>query len=255
MESPSDSEVKEGNTLQIPCRAQGRPNVRIVWDRINYMNSNQPSSTVTEDMSKFLEQETHEELLAKAKIMSLRSKREKQIIHTETKDSNSANSSSLSPLLKKRRRRKRSIILMDDSEHLIPDLYIDENARDKRDQDHDFLLSEFKQIMRDENQEGYDATFKRRRRRRKRDIKEDTPATDEEEATSDGEDDEDEGDDMNGEIGVSEPIPTLIFSTPVPPQVLKRLEVSNNGELIIRNASAKDQVNNFNYELIMIYYE
>lgn len=268
IESPSDSEVKEGNTIQIPCRAQGRPNVRIVWDRINYINGNgnsgninQGTTTVTEEVSKFLEQETHEELLAKAKIMSLRSKREKMLLQNDRNNSNNnltpppftpTTTQTSSLLRKRRRRRKRNIILMDDDDtidHQIPDLYIDENARDKRDQDQDFLMSEFKQIMRDENQESYDTTFKKRkRRRRKRDVKDSGATAEEEDGNSESDDEDDDVDETVGsEINVTEPVPTLSFSTPIPPQQLKQLEIGNNGELIFRNASVQDQVRIFFY--------
>lgn len=68
-----------GGAVRLPCRAQGRPTPRIIWDRIggstvsqlHHHHHHQMSGKITQ----YLEKETPEDLLAKAKIMSLRSKR------------------------------------------------------------------------------------------------------------------------------------------------------------------------------------
>lgn len=35
IDAPSDTTVEEGETVRLPCRAQGRPKARIIWDRIS----------------------------------------------------------------------------------------------------------------------------------------------------------------------------------------------------------------------------
>lgn len=79
IEAPSDVDVTLGGAVKLPCRAQGRPTPRIIWDRIggstvsqlHHHHHHQMSGKITQ----YLEKETQEDLLAKAKIMSLRSKR------------------------------------------------------------------------------------------------------------------------------------------------------------------------------------
>lgn len=75
VEAPSDIEVREGGTVKLPCRAQGRPKVRIIWDRIGIQLNQQQQQNIDETPQSF-EDDVQEELLAKAKIMSLRSKRD-----------------------------------------------------------------------------------------------------------------------------------------------------------------------------------
>lgn len=64
--------MNEGGTAKLPCRAQGRPKVRIVWDRIG---GNLNQHTMEQIQQSFDNEDVQEELLSKAKIMSLRLKR------------------------------------------------------------------------------------------------------------------------------------------------------------------------------------
>lgn len=76
IEAPSDVEVNEGGSVKLPCRAQGRPKPRIIWDRIGgsvVLQSHQQQ--MGGKIPQYMEKETQEDLLAKAKIMSLRLKR------------------------------------------------------------------------------------------------------------------------------------------------------------------------------------
>lgn len=60
----------------MPCRAQGRPIPRIIWDRIGNSAVSQLHHHHTDSkITQYLDEETQEDLLAKAKIMSFRSKR------------------------------------------------------------------------------------------------------------------------------------------------------------------------------------
>lgn len=154
-------------------------------------------------------------MLAKAKIMSLRTKRQPN----ETTDENDLPA----PVS---RFKRQTIIERSFGDVLnIPDLYVDkERNRDKRDQAMDLVVSEFRQIMRDVNQATFDTNF-----RRKRDIT----------VAEDGDDDDEEDDDTETDE-ISEPTPILFFSTPSPvdPQTLVTNE---NGELVLHEVSARDQ--------------
>lgn len=69
-------EVNKGGSASLPCRAQGRPVPRIIWDRIGNSAVSQLHHHNTDSkITQYLEEETQEDLLAKAKIMSFRSKR------------------------------------------------------------------------------------------------------------------------------------------------------------------------------------
>lgn len=216
IEAPLDVEINEGNTVLLPCRAQGRPKARIVWDRLGAYVA-QPSIE-TEEVSQFLEEESQEVMLAKAKIMSLRTKRQPN----ETSDIIADETAPVS------RSKRQTIIERTFSNVLqIPDLYVHkERNRDKRDQAMDLVVSEFRQIMRDVNQATFDTNF----RRRKRDI---TVSDD-----VDG-DDDDETDETETEE-LMEPTPILFFSTPstIDPQTLVTNE---NGELVLRDVTVRDQ--------------
>lgn len=73
IEAPVDIEVNEGDDIRLPCRAQGRPRTRVIWDRVGF--GALPLAN-NEGVSKYLDDESQENLIAMAKIMSLRSKRE-----------------------------------------------------------------------------------------------------------------------------------------------------------------------------------
>lgn len=103
----------------------------------------------------------------------------------------------------------------------IPDLHSDDANSYSNTRSNDFsnfLLSEFNQIMRDSNEATFNAG---NRRRRKRDLA----------------DDDDESDDDGNSADTS---PILFFSTQAPNNA-PRLEVNDNGELILRDVSKKDE--------------
>lgn len=194
IEAPIDVEINEGGSIKLPCRAQGRPKARIIWDRVGLL----AMPPINEEVSQFLEEESQEELLAKAKIMSLRTKRE----HNDSTAT----------------RTKRQVLVestIPEVSH-IPDLYIDEESnRQKRDQSMNLIVSEFRQIMRDANQETFDTNF-----RKKREI-------------AVGE--------RNDDIAASNATPILFFSTPSPTES-PNLVVNDNGELVLNDITTKDQV-------------
>ncbi len=207
-EAPVDVELKEGGTIKLPCRAQGRPKPRVIWDRVGVGLSQQ----ISEEVSQFLEEESQEELLAKAKIMSLRSKRERnesELIDTKTENKISNDSSPPD-------RVKRQILVQSSYPIVkqIPELYIEDDVnRNNQEQNSNFVVSEFRQIMRDVNQETFDTNF-----RRKRSI-----------------------DDNSDDNTSSDSTPILFFSTATPTES-PSLEVNENGELVLRDAKKKDQV-------------
>lgn len=200
--------MKEGGTIKLPCRAQGRPKPRIIWDRVGLGLSQQ----ISEDVSQFLDEESQEELLAKAKIMSLRSKRERN--ESELVDANKENKTTETIPSQNRTKRQTVVHSNRPTVKQIPELYIeDELNRNSQEQNSNFVVSEFRQIMRDVNQETFDTNF-----RRKRSI-------------------DDNGDDSTS----SDSTPILFFSTATPTES-PNLEVNENGELVIRDAKKKDQV-------------
>lgn len=239
IEAPSDVEIAEGKTIQLPCRAQGRPKARIIWDRIGsvLMNQNQqlresrPGDNV--ESHGLNKDDVHEEMLAKAKIMSLRSKRAKN-----------------DDKMSKRNKRHTAF-----DNHInidrVPEMYIgddsddadadaDENfARGKRNEvTSNLIKSEFQQIMRDQNQNTYDLNFRRRKRRETNAV--DVDSDDEVDGIEDGMNNIVDGGGIEVNTNPSHNIPILFFSTP-PPQEATRLEVNENGELILRDVSKRDQ--------------
>lgn len=181
-EAPSDVDINEGGTVKLPCRAQGRPKTRIVWDRVRSTSSHQ-----TEEITQLLDEDIPEDLI-KSKILSFRSKREANEAAAATSENNR-----------------------------VPDLYIDDMQADrgKRADFSNFLLSEFNQVMRDSNEKAFDTSI-----RRKRNVE-------------DNEDDEEV-------VNAADTVPVLFFSTQAPFDG-PRLEVNDNGELILRDVSKKDE--------------
>lgn len=223
IEAPSDIKVNEGDTAKLPCRAQGRPTTRIIWDRVGSSLVNQLQH-ISEEVSQYLEEDAQEEMLAKAKIMSLRSKR-----------------ADLKASMHDRQKRQTIVHRKHNDIDRVPDLYINDNAnsRNKRgEESNNIVVSEFKQIMRDEKQVTFDVNFRRKR---------------EANTNIDDEDDDDSVDDIiRGVAGEAErsnnspdTIPILYFSTQ-PPQEASRLEVDESGELILRDVTKRDQVNKTN---------
>lgn len=204
-EAPVDVELKEGGTIKLPCRAQGRPKARIIWDKVSLGLSQQ----ISEEVSQFLEEESQEELLAKAKIMSLRSKRERNESVLIDQKNETPNDTS-------HERIKRQTLIQSSYPNVkqIPELYIEDDVnRSNQEPSSNFVVSEFRQIMRDVNQETFDTNF-----RRKRSI-----------------------DDNNDDNTSSDSTPILFFSTATPTES-PSLEINENGELVLRDVKKTDQV-------------
>lgn len=273
IEAPLDVEIAEGDSFRLPCRAQGRPKVRIVWDRLGpqllqqqFMHTQQQQllvdgvggSATGDEVSPYLEEESQEEMLAKAKIMSLRTKR-------QPNDTNADDVASATVLS---RRRRQTLIERSETDVLqIPDLFVqnEERNRNKRDQAMDLVVSEFRQIMRDVNQATFDTNFRRRKRRRRdtnsaagqlsgssnneyvgddddedADVDDDEDADDDDAETGSNAADEDAGGGVGGGPEISEATPILFFSTPSPAHPA-RLTVSDAGELILNDVKVRDQ--------------
>lgn len=67
IEAPVDTEVKLGESLTLPCKTQGRPKTRIIWEKVN-IDGVPPTVESSEN-------DSQENFLSKTKILSLRSKR------------------------------------------------------------------------------------------------------------------------------------------------------------------------------------
>lgn len=68
--------MNEGGSVRLPCRAQGRPKPRIIWDRIGgSVISQMKKQQISGKLPQYMEKDSQEDLLVKAKIMSLRMKR------------------------------------------------------------------------------------------------------------------------------------------------------------------------------------
>lgn len=95
MEAPIDVNAEEGSAASIPCRATGRPQAIVIWDRIQNTLENETEPRIKSD------EELHDEMLAKAKIMSLRYKRsllgDEAESGTENEAATESNSYTLSP--------------------------------------------------------------------------------------------------------------------------------------------------------------
>ncbi|XP_055853853.1 roundabout homolog 3-like [Episyrphus balteatus] len=76
-EAPSDVDVLEGETVNLPCKASGRPKTITIWDKIL---SEGIVANLQDEISQMLEEEARQELLAKAKIMSFRAKRHSKML-------------------------------------------------------------------------------------------------------------------------------------------------------------------------------
>lgn len=77
IEAPIDVEVNEGGSVKLPCRAHARPSARIIWDRIggSAISQLQKHQMGGKMPSQYTEKDSQEDLMVKAKIMSLRLKR------------------------------------------------------------------------------------------------------------------------------------------------------------------------------------
>lgn len=200
IEAPSDVEVNEGGSVKLPCRAQGRPKPRIIWDRIgNSAISQLHQSQMSSKTTQYFEKDTQEDLLTKAKIMSLRLKR-----------SISPNQYSIGHV------NVDHMKVADMNKNLA--LMIDRSKRNKGTQ------STFDQIMRNENREIAFILNRKKRQVNSNDGKND-------DIVADG------GDNRSADF-----IPILVFSTQSP-QDTSRLQITDNGELILLDITERDQVN------------
>lgn len=211
IEAPSDVDVNEGGSVKLPCRAQGRPKPRIIWDRIGASVAQTQQQQINEEVAHFLEKDTQEELLAKAKIMSLRSKRS-IATRSRTKgddpqrpagnalDSHSSRLSYFGVMARNRRRNGKSHV----------------------------TNSDFEQIMRDEMGDVAAPTQTRIKRQTK-------PA----DSAADDDADRMDGEDVDSDT--PNVIPIVVFSTQAP-QEASRLQVTDNGELILLDVHERDQV-------------
>lgn len=187
-EAPSDVEVNDGGSIKLPCRAQGRPKPRIIWDRIGgSVTSQSHQQQIGGKIPLYLEKDTQEDLLVKAKIMSLRFKRSISKVSYHIKDNNDK-------------------LLAVDVDHL------EENEQ---------IQQTFGQIRRNKNHEAW-KLIRRERQLENNDVKRDD--------TIDSDD-----------TGSPDTIPILVFSTQAPQEV-SRLQVTDNGELILLDVSERDQV-------------
>lgn len=113
----------------------------------------------------------------------------------------------------------------------IPELCInsDESDRNKRDEkENNVVVSEFKQIMRDINQDTFEVNFRKKRNAHNPDD------------IDDNEDGSDNIDTIDNNNNSPDAIPILFFSTQ-PPQDVTRLEVNENGELILRDVTKRNE--------------
>lgn len=76
IEAPVDTEVKLGESLSLPCKTQGRPKTRIIWEKVD-IDIVPPTESSENDLQ--------EKLMSKTKILSFRSKR------AENKNTNTTN--------------------------------------------------------------------------------------------------------------------------------------------------------------------
>lgn len=198
----------------MPCRAQGRPKPRIIWDRIGTTVTQTQQQQINDEVAHFLEKDTQEELLAKAKIMSLRSKR---AIAPES--GSGAKSNEL----------MRSAVANALDSHSSRFSYSMVMARNKRRNGKSHVTNlDFEQIMRDEIDDMVAVPAKYRTKRQ----------------TNPADSDTDDTERMNGDDVDSDTpnvIPIVVFSTQAP-QEASRLQVTDNGELILRDVHERDQV-------------
>lgn len=222
VEAPADVTAKEGDTVKMPCRAQGRPRVRVVWDRVGRFTHEEPKISFS----------TRNDLLSKTKLSPLRTKRNgnnETATATTTTTTISANEENHES------RTKREI----NGLHIVnlhEEQFDDESVRHKRVlTDTISLLDEFDQIMRDKSDFSADdaaetaaatasKTFRQRRteeeieqilkasKRTKRDI---------------------------SVSGITDPS-HLHFSTPS--TISNYLEINENGDLLLRDVTHNDQV-------------
>lgn len=225
----------------MPCRAQGRPRVRVVWDRVGRFTHEEPKVSFS----------TRNDLLSKTKLSPLRTKRngssnDTLVDVTPTKIATATSSSSLTTMSANEEnhesRSKREI----NGLHIVNlheegEQFDDESVRHKRVlTDTISLLDEFDQIMRDKSDFSADdsadaaetaaATASKiyRRRRTEQEIEEILRASKR----------------TKRDISVSGMLGTdsshLHFSTPS--TISNYLEINENGDLLLRDVTHNDQV-------------
>lgn len=228
VEAPADVTAKEGETVKMPCRAQGRPRVRVVWDRVGRFTHEEPKVSFS----------TLNDLLSNTKLSPLRTKRNGNNETASVTTTTTATVMAVANEENHKARTKREI----NGLHIVnlhEEQVDDESVRHKRVlTDTISLLDEFDQIMRDKSDFSADdaaetsaatdnKTFRRRRteeeieeilkasRRTKRDI---------------------------SVSGVTD-APHLHFSTPS--TISNYLEINENGDLLLRDVTHNDQVRTY----------
>lgn len=231
VEAPADVTAKEGETVKMPCRAQGRPRVRVVWDRVGRFSHEQPKISFS----------TRNDLLSNTKLSPLRTKRNgnnetASVTATTTTTTTSTTAITMGTNEENHEARTKREINGLHIVNLHEEQIDDESVRHKRVlTDTISLLDEFDQIMRDKSDFSADdaaetasvtasKTFRRRRteeeiaeilrasKRTKRDI---------------------------SVSGVTDPS-HLHFSTPS--TISNYLEINENGDLLLRDVTHNDQV-------------
>lgn len=233
VEAPADVTAKEGETVKMPCRAQGRPRVRVVWDRVGRFTHEEPKISFS----------TRNDLLSKTKLSPMRTKRngnnETALPTTATANTTTTTTSTISANEENHESRTKREINGLHIVNLHEEQFDDESVRHKRVlTDTISLLDEFDQIMRDKSDFSTDdddaaetaaaaasKTFRRRRtqeeieqilkasKRTKRDI---------------------------SVSGVATDSSHLHFSTPS--TISNYLEINENGDLLLRDVTHNDQV-------------
>lgn len=213
VEAPSDVTAKEGETVKMPCRAQGRPRVRVVWDRVGRFTHEEPKISFS----------TRNDLLSNTKLLPLRTKR----------NDNETNANASQTRIKREIDGLHIINLHSDAQS-----FDDEFERHKRvlvEDDTVSLLDEFEQIMRDKSDINADVATTGKMFRRKRTKEEIEEILREQQKMNNG--GRRTKRDVNGVAGTES---SLHFSTPS--TFSNYLEINENGDLLLRDVTHNDQV-------------
>lgn len=170
----------------MPCRAQGRPTPRIIWDRIGVSTTSQLHQHPNGGkIPSYTDKDTQEDRLTKAKIMSLRSKRSFfETVHMYNNTVEHSYNNKLS----------RNEYIVNTSGQTVQIAMNEEKLQLKR----------------------------TKRQEESKDEKSDNIIND-------------------GDNRSVDTIPIVVFSTQEPPEV-SRLQVTDNGELILIDVTERDQV-------------
>jgi len=258
IEAPSDVDVKEGDTIRLSCRAQGRPKVRIIWERV-ITNAKDTMSSINSISDNEQQQQFEDDDSLRSKIGKNITAQEEDTLSssssssssTEGNNNNNSSGSGSTNTNNDIKRKKRDLNIVEEQDEKDKQDFEDE-MRD------DFILSEFKQIMRDETQGfnsdgasagtggimigevgGNERNYERKQRimtkqnegssgiKKRFKRQSGNVATDEllnESSSTTG---------------------LLLFSTPQPIET-ESLEIEDNGDLVLRNVKKLDEVNLLN---------